>query len=31
MSAEPAFVMIIFTSAKSVLIRPGVVMRSVMP
>ena len=31
MSAEPALVMIIFTSAKSVLMRPGVVMRSVMP
>ena len=31
MSAEPAFVMIIFTSAKSVLMSPGVVMRSVMP
>ena len=31
MSAEPASLMIIFTSAKSVLIRPGVVMRSVMP
>ena len=31
MSAEPALLMIIFTSAKSVLMRPGVVMRSVMP
>ena len=31
MSAEPASFMIIFTSAKSVLMRPGVVMRSVMP
>ncbi len=31
MSAEPASLMIIFTSAKSVLMRPGVVMRSVMP
>ena len=31
MSAEPALVRIIFTSAKSVLMRPGVVMRSVMP
>ena len=31
MRAEPASLMIIFTSAKSVLIRPGVVMRSVMP
>ena len=31
MSAEPAFVMIIFTSAKSVLMRPGVVMRFVIP
>ena len=31
MRAEPALFMIIFTSAKSVLMRPGVVMRSVMP
>ena len=31
MRAEPASLMIIFTSAKSVLMRPGVVMRSVMP
>ena len=31
MRAEPALLMIIFTSAKSVLMRPGVVMRSVMP
>ena len=31
MSAEPASFMIIFTSAKSVLMRPGVVIRSVMP
>ena len=31
MSAEPALLMIIFTSAKSVLMRPGVVIRSVMP
>ena len=31
MSADPASLMTIFTSAKSVLIRPGVVMRSVMP
>ena len=31
MMAVPALLMIIFTSAKSVLIRPGVVMRSVMP
>ena len=31
MRAEPASLMTIFTSAKSVLIRPGVVMRSVMP
>ena len=31
MSAEPALLMIILTSAKSVLMRPGVVMRSVMP
>ena len=31
MSAVPAFCMIMRTSAKSVLMRPGVVMRSVMP
>ena len=31
MSALPALLMIIRTSAKSVLMRPGVVMRSVMP
>ena len=31
MRAEPASLITIFTSAKSVLIRPGVVMRSVMP
>ena len=31
MMAVPAFCMIIFTSAKSVLMRPGVVIRSVMP
>ena len=31
MSAVPALLMIIRTSAKSVLMRPGVVMRSVMP
>ena len=31
MMAVPALVMIIFTSAKSVLMRPGVVIRSVMP
>ena len=30
-SAEPALVITIFTSAKSVLMRPGVVIRSVMP
>ncbi len=30
-SAEPALAMIIFTSAKSVLMRPGVVIRLVMP
>ncbi len=31
MSAEPALARIIFTSAKSVLMRPGVVIRFVMP
>ena len=31
MSAEPALVMIVFTSAKSRLMRPGTVMRSLMP
>ena len=31
MMAVPALFMIIFTSAKSVLMRPGVVIRSVIP